>query len=76
MQLSDSVSPKRICPGRYLAVPSLFINIASLLHVFDFSLPLDENGQPVPVKYEEGHGLVRYVWCAGHRMNPLTCVIF
>ncbi|KAL1950633.1 hypothetical protein VTO73DRAFT_5757 [Trametes versicolor] len=54
----DSVSPKRICPGRYLAVPSLFINIASLLHVFDFSLPLDENGQPVPVKYEEGHGLV------------------
>ncbi len=55
-------SANRICPGRYLAIPSLFINIASLLHVFDFSLPLDDSGQPVSAKYEEGHGLVRYVW--------------
>ncbi|EIW59173.1 cytochrome P450 [Trametes versicolor FP-101664 SS1] len=49
---------RRICPGRYLAIPSLFINIASLLHVFEFSLPLDDKGYPVSAKYEEGHGLV------------------
>ncbi|EIW59174.1 cytochrome P450 [Trametes versicolor FP-101664 SS1] len=52
-------SPDRICPGRHLAIPSLFINIVSILHVFDISLPLDRNGQPVSVKYEETHGLVR-----------------
>ncbi|CDO71706.1 hypothetical protein BN946_scf184915.g50 [Trametes cinnabarina] len=48
----------RICPGRHLAIPSLFINIASVLHVFDISLPLDENGQPIQIKYEQGHGLI------------------
>lgn len=51
----------RICAGRHLALPSLFINIASLLHVFDVNLPLDENGQQIPIEYEEGHGLFRSV---------------
>ncbi|KAI9058208.1 cytochrome P450 [Trametes sanguinea] len=46
------LTPNRICPGRYLAIPSLFINIASVLHVFDISLPVDENGQPVRISYE------------------------
>lgn len=63
-------SPNRICPGRYLALPSLFINMASMLHVFDFSLPLDDNGQPLPVKYEEGHGLVTYVLGAAFPLSP------
>ncbi|KAI0631985.1 cytochrome P450 [Trametes polyzona] len=48
---------RRICPGRYLALPSLFINIASILHVFNIGLPLDENGEPVPLEYIESHGL-------------------
>ncbi|KAH9847896.1 cytochrome P450 [Lenzites betulinus] len=48
---------RRICAGRFLALPSLFINIASLLHVFDIRAPLDEDGRPVHVVYEEAHGL-------------------
>ncbi|KAI9058209.1 cytochrome P450 [Trametes sanguinea] len=48
---------RRICPGRHFALASLFINIASLLHVFDITPPLDENGQPIRVKYEMSHGI-------------------
>ncbi|KAI0333733.1 cytochrome P450 [Cubamyces sp. BRFM 1775] len=48
---------RRICPGRHLAIPSLFINIASILHVFDISPPLDDNGKPIPIEYTETHGL-------------------
>ncbi|KAI0352608.1 CyP450 monooxygenase [Trametes cingulata] len=48
----------RICPGRYFAHASLFIHIASVLHVFDIGPPLDENGQPFKVQYEQGHGLL------------------
>ncbi|KAI0821983.1 cytochrome P450 [Trametes gibbosa] len=49
---------RRICPGRYLALPSLFINIVSLLHVFDIGPPLDEDGHPIRVAYRQSHGLV------------------
>ncbi|KAI0333732.1 CyP450 monooxygenase [Cubamyces sp. BRFM 1775] len=59
---------RRICPGRHLAIPSLFINIASILHVFDISPPLDDNGQPIPIKYEETHGLLS-------RPEDLRCTI-
>ncbi|OSD07365.1 CyP450 monooxygenase [Trametes coccinea BRFM310] len=44
---------RRICPGRHFALASLFINIASLLHVFDITPPLDENGQPIRVNRPE-----------------------
>ena len=37
----------RICPGRHFAEASLFINIASVLHTFDITPPLDEHGHPV-----------------------------
>ncbi|KAK1227832.1 hypothetical protein PQX77_009145 [Marasmius sp. AFHP31] len=35
---------RRICPGRHLAMSLLYISAASLLAVFDFSEPVDENG--------------------------------
>ncbi|KAH9889802.1 cytochrome P450 [Cubamyces lactineus] len=59
---------RRICPGRHLAIPSLFINIASILHVFEISLPLDDNGKPIPVEYKETHGLLS-------RPEELRCII-
>ncbi|KAJ8454613.1 hypothetical protein ONZ51_g12927 [Trametes cubensis] len=59
---------RRICPGRYFAIPSLFINIASALHVFDISLPLGDNGKPITVEYKETHGLLS-------RPENLPCVV-
>ncbi|OBZ67809.1 O-methylsterigmatocystin oxidoreductase [Grifola frondosa] len=38
---------RRICPGRHLADASLFINVASVLHVYDIGPPLDANGEPI-----------------------------
>ncbi|KAI0643133.1 CyP450 monooxygenase [Trametes meyenii] len=48
----------RICPGRHHALASLFLAIASILHVFDIGLPLDEDGQPIQIKYEPSDELL------------------
>ncbi|OCH88084.1 O-methylsterigmatocystin oxidoreductase [Obba rivulosa] len=37
---------RRICPGRHFSDATLFINIASLMHVFDILPWLDEHGTP------------------------------
>ncbi|RXW17960.1 hypothetical protein EST38_g7905 [Candolleomyces aberdarensis] len=37
---------RRICPGRYIAVETLYALISSVLAVFDVSVPKDENGKP------------------------------
>ncbi|KAL1950194.1 hypothetical protein VTO73DRAFT_5317 [Trametes versicolor] len=51
---------RRICPERYFALDSLFITVASVLHVFDISPPLDADGAPIPVKFEQTHGIISY----------------
>ena len=51
----------RICPGRYFADAALFINIASVLHVFDIGPPLDEKGNPIYVKMEMSDGFLSCV---------------
>jgi len=38
---------RRLCPGRHLALGSLFLNIASILAVFDIGKAIDENGEPI-----------------------------
>ncbi|KAI0754774.1 O-methylsterigmatocystin oxidoreductase [Daedaleopsis nitida] len=43
-------SGRRICPGRYLAEVSLFLNIACALHVFTIHPPLDCNGNPIAIE--------------------------
>ena len=48
LRVTDSAAG-RICPGRYFADSGLFINIASVLHVFDIGLPLDSAGNPVRI---------------------------
>ncbi|KAI0642012.1 CyP450 monooxygenase [Trametes meyenii] len=50
----------RICPGRHFAQASLFIAVASVLHVFDIGLPLDSDGRPIQIQYEQSHGLISY----------------
>jgi hypothetical protein len=37
----------RICPGRHIAVSSLYLSIASILSVFRLEKALDENGHPI-----------------------------
>ena len=50
---------RRICPGRHLAEQSLFAVIASVLSVFSITLPLDEQGNPVPLTGEMNNALIR-----------------
>lgn len=45
-----SVCPVRICPGRYFAEVSLFINIAMSLYVFDITAPTDEHGDTIRIE--------------------------
>ena len=51
----------RICPGRYFADAALFINIASVLHVFDITPPLDDDGNAIHVNVEMSDGFISYV---------------
>ena len=48
----------RICPGRHYAEAGLFIIIASVLHVFDITPPLDEQGRPVKVTPMQTDGII------------------
>ncbi|RPD61603.1 cytochrome P450 [Lentinus tigrinus ALCF2SS1-7] len=51
---------RRICPGRHFAEDSLFINVASVLHTFDITPPLDEHEQPIKVVPDMTDGLLSY----------------
>ena len=48
----------RICPGRYFAEGSLFINMAMVLHVFNITAPLDEAGKPIHIEPKMSNKLV------------------
>ena len=43
----------RICPGRFLGEPSVFVGIATLLHVLRFNKAKDENGDEITVNPED-----------------------
>ncbi|KAI0751762.1 cytochrome P450 [Daedaleopsis nitida] len=51
---------RRICPGRYFALAGLFIQAASVLHVFDIGPPLDEAGRPIMVDSTMTDGFLVY----------------
>ncbi|KAI0697650.1 cytochrome P450 [Cerioporus squamosus] len=51
---------RRICPGRHFAQASLFINVASVLHTFDITPPLDKDGRPIHVVPAMTDGLLSY----------------
>ncbi|KAI1792486.1 cytochrome P450 [Ganoderma leucocontextum] len=50
----------RICPGRYFAEATLFINVACVLHVFDIGPPLGEDGRPIKIEHVQTDTLVSY----------------
>ena len=56
MTFGAALSFGRICPGRWLALRSLFLNISSTLAVFDIEAPVGEKIEP---KFHETH--IRYV---------------
>ncbi|KAM5530763.1 hypothetical protein V8D89_015570 [Ganoderma adspersum] len=51
---------RRICLGKNLADASLFINVASVLHTFNISVPLDDDGQPQKVNVKMSTGFLSY----------------
>ncbi|KAI0743502.1 cytochrome P450 [Daedaleopsis nitida] len=51
---------RRICLGRYLADASLFISVASILHVFKITPPLDTDGKPKKVEVTMSTGFLSY----------------
>ncbi|KAH6916318.1 O-methylsterigmatocystin oxidoreductase [Coprinopsis sp. MPI-PUGE-AT-0042] len=43
---------RRICPGRHMSNIAIPVIFASLLSCFDIKPATDENGQPIPVRYD------------------------
>lgn len=52
---------RRVCPGRYVALNSVWLTLASILAVFDLELPVDEFGRKVKPSGEYTAGLIRCV---------------
>ena len=50
---------RRICPGRFLALETLWIVMACTLAVFEISPAVDEDGNEVPPKEEYTSGVMR-----------------
>lgn len=51
---------RRICPGMFLAVNSIFVNIARMLYVFTISPGKDNHGNDI-LPQVEYRGFIRYV---------------
>lgn len=51
----------RICLGKNLADASLFINVASVLHTFNISVPPDGDGRPQKVDVKMSTGFLSLV---------------
>ncbi|KAI0770513.1 cytochrome P450 [Fomes fomentarius] len=49
---------RRSCPGKHFVDAALFIYIASALHTFNISPPLDENGRPIHVEPRGTNGIM------------------
>ena len=52
---------RRICPGRYFAEDTLFLSVACLLHVFDITPPLGEDGRPIKIEHVQSDTLISCV---------------
>ncbi|CAL1709849.1 unnamed protein product [Somion occarium] len=59
---------RRICPGRLIAMDSLYIIIASVLHLFNISPGMDDKGQLLSVEIKTTSGLLVFP-------NHFSCTI-
>ena len=50
-----------MCPGRWLAIDTMWITIVSVLAVYNIRKGVDERGVPIEPKVEYTSGLIRYV---------------
>ncbi|KAK2011616.1 cytochrome P450 [Colletotrichum eremochloae] len=51
---------RRICPGRYLAVESLYITLSRMLAVFSVKKAVDSEGREMEPQFHAGPGLVSH----------------
>nr|VWP01592.1 Uncharacterized protein [Ganoderma boninense] len=58
---SDTLDPRRACPGNHFATASLFIYCTSVLHVFDIMPPKDKYGSPVALEYKAKDNLIPHI---------------
>ncbi|KAL0572342.1 hypothetical protein V5O48_009613 [Marasmius crinis-equi] len=59
---------RRICPGRHLALATIYITIATTLAAFDITKAVDENGVPIEPKIE-------FISLLQNRPAPFRCSI-
>jgi len=59
---------RRICPGRYLALKSLFIAISSILHAFTIREAVDKDGGSIPIE-------ARWISGITVHLSPFVCSI-
>ncbi|UKZ78143.1 hypothetical protein TrVFT333_005877 [Trichoderma virens FT-333] len=51
---------RRVCPGRYLAVESIYLTAARMLAAFTISKGVDENGKEIDVECRQTPGLISH----------------
>lgn len=63
---------RRICPGRYLAIETLFITVAHLLATFDIAKAVDESGNELEPQKLPTHGLISRLHDFPYSIKPRT----
>ncbi|KAM5539386.1 hypothetical protein V8D89_006838 [Ganoderma adspersum] len=61
---------RRTCPGRHFGLAALFINVASVLHTFNISRPLDDRGQEIIIEPRMANGFVSHPEDSRCRLKP------
>jgi cytochrome P450 len=51
----------RLCPGRHMALSSIWITVASIVATFNIAKAVDEQGKVIEPSYEYLSGLIRSV---------------
>ncbi|KIK66148.1 hypothetical protein GYMLUDRAFT_239787 [Collybiopsis luxurians FD-317 M1] len=59
---------RRVCPGRHMALSTLWVNAASLLHSFNITKGIDEDGKSIEPKVEYVSGVL-------NNPAPFRCMI-
>ena len=52
---------RRVCPGRFLGLTSVWLAMSNILATFDFEIPTDDQGREVRPSEECIPGLAMYV---------------
>ncbi|CAG9993087.1 unnamed protein product [Clonostachys byssicola] len=63
---------RRICPGRFLAMESLFITVSRILAAFHISKAIDEDGKEVDAALQPTAGLICHPKPFPYRIEPRT----